>query len=474
VTPRVFVLGGGPCGLALAYELSQHNISVTVIEAAPSLGGLAQTISWGSSRMDLGPHKLFTLDEALMAKILGLRPKDAWIEHKKLSRIFMNGHYLNYPPTPIDLWKAFGTIACVGAAMDMALAKVRGVLSTTSSRTFEDDARSRVGEGLYRLFFKPLAAKIWGEPKTLDAALSKSRIQVPSVRAVIRKIFHPEKKSAWQANTYRYPRGGLSTIWETMEETIRSHQGEIILNDPLETLETSAQGHITGLKTKNGKSMNVNPENDWVISTIPISRLVQMLGPSVPERIRTKSTELRLNDLWLIFLKVKGTNTLHGNSWMFIPDPNIIFHRISTQRKFDPAMVEPDVDLLCCEVMNYPGKATDSMGEAAVTQACIHDVKKMGLIPNADVVLETRLVRLPNSYPVMTAGYQDAQKEVLEFFDQFKNLRTIGRQGAYNYIGTLDAMDTGFGAARWIIEGKNKGISWQEERDRTFFYPILD
>jgi hypothetical protein len=33
--------------------------------------------------------------------------------------------------------------------------------------------------------------------------------------------------------------------------------------------------------------------------------------------------------------------------------------------------------------------------------------------------------------------------------DHIENLRTIGRQGAFNYIGTLDAMDIGYGAARW-------------------------
>ncbi len=69
MTRRVVVLGGGPCrpGRGLR-RLSLHKIPVTLIEASDQLGGLAKTISWGSSGMDLGPHKLFTLDQDLLKK----------------------------------------------------------------------------------------------------------------------------------------------------------------------------------------------------------------------------------------------------------------------------------------------------------------------------------------------------------------------------------------------------------------------
>ena len=477
MTQRVFVLGGGPCGLALAYDLSLQKIPVKIIEASAQLGGLAKTISWGASKMDLGPHKLFTLDDALMNKVLQLLPADHWIIHPKKSRIYMKHHFLSYPPTPVDLWKTFGTLACMGAGWDMALAKVKGVLGAkpldASQRTFENDARSRVGDGLYQLFFKPLAKKIWGDPSILDEALSKSRIQVPSIRGTLRKLFSPKQKSTWQADTYRYPKDGLSSMWNSMEKTIRAGGGEFILNNPLSQIEADEQGRITTLKMADGQSIAVDPEKDWVVSTIPVGRLAKMFSKIVPPNIVKAVDELRLNDLWLVFMKVDG-NVLQDNSWMFIPDPSVIFHRVSTQRKFDPGMVEGKVDLICCEVMNYPGKDTAAMSEQDVTQRCIQGLLDMKLIASPSAVKETRFVKLPTSYPVMTVGYQNAQKEVLSFFDQFKNLRTIGRQGAYNYIGTLDAMDTGFGTARWLIDGAKDISAWKEERERTLFYPILD
>ncbi len=475
MSQHVYVLGGGPCGLALAYELSQHKIPVTVIEASDQLGGLAKTISWGQSTMDYGPHKLFTLNEELMNKVLQLRPSAMWLEHSKTSRIYMNGHYLSYPPSPLDLWKTFGTVAFLHSCWDMLLAKIHGVMGggRFGAATFENDARARVGDTLYGLFFKPLANKIWGDPIRLDETLSKSRIQVPSVRALIRNLFQRGKKSTWQANTYRYPKGGLSTLWTVMEKSIRDQGGEIILNDPVASLDTDALQRIQTLKLQSGKTFSLNPEQDWVFSTLPFARLGRMITPAVPKDIVQLTEELQLNDLWLIFMKVEG-DVLKGNAWIFAPDNSVVFHRVSTQRKFDPGMVEGNLDLICCEIMNYPGKPTATMSEAEIIQACIKGLQDMKLIDSAKVVKETRIVKLPRSYPVMTVGYQKTQTEMLEYFDRYTNLRTIGRQGAYNYIGTLDAMDTGFGAARWLLERSKGKADWQAERKRTMFYPILD
>jgi hypothetical protein len=74
----------------------------------------------------------------------------------------------------------------------------------------------------------------------------------------------------------------------------------------------------------------------------------------------------------------------------------------------------------------------------------------------------------------MTQGYEEQLHTALTYFDSFKNLRTIGRSGAYNYIGTLDAIDTGFGMARVLCDAPADRNRWLEERKRTGFYPILD
>jgi hypothetical protein len=87
-------------------------------------------------------------------------------------------------------------------------------------------------------------------------------------------------------------------------------------------------------------------------------------------------------------------------------------------------------------------------------------------------VLSQRVIRLPQSYPVFRTGYESGLAELIQSLDQFDNFRSIGRQGAFNYIGTLDAMDIGYGFADWLASGKCK--PWQQERERTNHYPVLD
>ncbi|TMG22437.1 MAG: FAD-dependent oxidoreductase, partial [Chloroflexi bacterium] len=51
---EVVVLGAGPAGLTAAYELTKHDVPVTVIEKDPSyVGGLARTVEHNGYRFDI-------------------------------------------------------------------------------------------------------------------------------------------------------------------------------------------------------------------------------------------------------------------------------------------------------------------------------------------------------------------------------------------------------------------------------------
>lgn len=73
---KVFILGGGPAGLAVADGLIDAGISFTLLEYGASLGGLARTVQWADyGSHDLGPHKIFTLNQALLRRIRAYTPR---------------------------------------------------------------------------------------------------------------------------------------------------------------------------------------------------------------------------------------------------------------------------------------------------------------------------------------------------------------------------------------------------------------
>ena len=65
------------------------------------------------------------------------------------------------------------------------IAFLKRVLFKQKIESFEDDLKSRLGIPLYSILFKPIAEKLWGEPKNLDLKLSQGRVQTPSFREII-------------------------------------------------------------------------------------------------------------------------------------------------------------------------------------------------------------------------------------------------------------------------------------------------
>src|ERR1700712_4462567 len=107
--PRVLVLGAGPAGLTAAYLLAQRGVSTTVVEAEDQVGGLAKTVERNGYRFDLGGHRFFTKArevDALWHEVLG----DEFLRRPRMSRIFWNGRFLDYPLRGPDVIRKLGPI----------------------------------------------------------------------------------------------------------------------------------------------------------------------------------------------------------------------------------------------------------------------------------------------------------------------------------------------------------------------------
>jgi protoporphyrinogen oxidase len=171
---KVIILGAGPAGLALAEKISsESNHQIILIDAGAQVGGLAQTLSWGNfGSHDLGPHKLFTINKNLEKKVHSLLPEQGWLTQIKKSRIFMNGYFLPYPPSPFSLVHVFGPIPFLKMGFSYGFSLLKSILIHTRKLTFEQDLTSRIGKELYQALFRPIALKLWGDPKTLDSKLS--------------------------------------------------------------------------------------------------------------------------------------------------------------------------------------------------------------------------------------------------------------------------------------------------------------
>ena len=78
----ILVIGGGLTGLVAAKELSAQGNQVTLIEAGPSLGGLASSFELGGEPLEKAYHHLFRTDHDILDLIdeLGIKDKLEWKE----------------------------------------------------------------------------------------------------------------------------------------------------------------------------------------------------------------------------------------------------------------------------------------------------------------------------------------------------------------------------------------------------------
>src|SRR4029077_3924095 len=100
--PRRFVvIGAGPAGLTAAYKLLELGHTPTVLEKSSVVGGLSRTERYHGYRFDMGGHRFYSKSkniQSLWSEWLG----PDLLKRRRLSRIYYNGAYFDYPLKPLN------------------------------------------------------------------------------------------------------------------------------------------------------------------------------------------------------------------------------------------------------------------------------------------------------------------------------------------------------------------------------------
>lgn len=98
---KVAVIGAGPAGLTTAYILTKKGIETHVYEAGNKVGGLAKTIELWNQKVDLGPHRFFSMDARVNNLWLEVVNSDYRVVNR-LTRILYENNFFYYPLKPLD------------------------------------------------------------------------------------------------------------------------------------------------------------------------------------------------------------------------------------------------------------------------------------------------------------------------------------------------------------------------------------
>src|SRR3954454_16623220 len=329
----IAVLGGGPAGLTAGYLLAKQGRPVIVFEAEDQVGGIAKTEVRDGYRFDLGGHRFFTkvkeVDD-LWHEVM----KEEFLKRPRMSRIYWNGKFLDYPLNGMDVIRKLGPIELIRSGLSYMWAAIK---SKGSEDNLEQWVSNRFGKRLYQHFFKTYTEKVWGVPTTeLRSEWAAQRIKGLSFMSAAKAAFFGNKGNKIKSliNEFHYPRFGPGQMWETMTDDIRRLGGDVRLGAPVSRIQIE-DGTITEVQA-NG--YRIRPSH--VISSLPLRATVAFANPEADDRVRQAAQGLRYRDFLTVALVIEGED-LFPDNWIYIHEPSVRVGRIQNYRSWSPWMV-PD------------------------------------------------------------------------------------------------------------------------------------
>jgi protoporphyrinogen oxidase len=454
VSSPFVILGGGPCGLAAAWELARAGHRPIVLEREPLVGGLcathAMTRDEGTWRFDLGGHRFVSSDERLSRWLEGLLGDDLLTQERK-SVVLHEGRRFKYPLDARDLVANLGFAENARALAGYAVEKARRAVRPRADVTFEDWVVARFGRPLYDAFFGPYTQKLWGiPPARISADWAAERISLLSLGdAALRLAGLRDAPVRTYARRYRYPRFGMGQLYDQLAAEVVRLGGEVRRGAHVTGLETSGD-RVTAVRFHDAHGPERLPVRE-LLSTIALPELAHALGTTGDRRVERASRALQFRSL--VFLNVAlRRERVSENTWMYVASGGLRISRIQEPKRRSPSMAPEGRTSMMLEI---PCNAGDDVWTADVATLKARFSRELAVLGFAiDDAIDAFVARVEHGYPVYHVGYDDDRRALLGAVERFVNVRTAGRQGLFRYVFMDAAMQMGIEAARQMASGE--------------------
>lgn len=456
----VAIIGAGPAGLTAAFKLSRRGMKVTVYEAGNGVGGMAKTISLWGQRVDLGPHRFFSGDRRVNELWLEAVGKDYSIV-SRLTRVYYRKTFFDYPLTVGNALRGLGFVEAIRCILSYMKARL---LPERDESTFESWVSNRFGKRLFSIFFKSYSEKLWGiSCKELDADFAKQRVKKLSLFEAVKSAVMGNRGTRHKTlqDEFAYPHFGAGLVYERLAEDITKHGGEINLNTRVKAVRPpQVPGGKPVLELEEGGQLTF----DHVVSTMPISVLVERMGAS--EAIRQHARALKFRNTILVYLRIEGPSPF-PDQWIYVHAPDLQTGRITNFRNWVPGITKGQKDaILCLEYWCYDQDEIWVRDELSLVKLATDEVYKTSLVP-AGSVKAGKVVRVPNCYPVYATGYRAHLAPIEQYLSAQDGLSVIGRYGAFKYNNQDHSILMGLLAAENIADGKQHNL-WAINTDYEY------
>lgn len=445
---KILVLGGGPCGLSAAWELSRYGHDVTVIEKESRVGGLCITNEYKGYRFDLGGHRFISKNKELVENVCNMMGNELLTAQRK-SVILLQGKTFEYPLSAKDIFLKMDLWTNLKAFTSYVIAAISRVIFRKKDISFEDWIVNRFGRTLYNFFFGPYTEKLWGiSPKLISTDWASQRISLLNLKDVIFRLFKLKKGTPrTYAKGYFYPKKGIGQMFDIMSEEISKMGGRIILNATVSGIQISKNGVESICYTQYGAAKTI--DCDAVISTIPLPDLIKAFPGYQVQDVIHHTASLKFRSVRFLNILVDLPD-ISDNTWMYVSEGKYITTRIQEPKRRSPFSAPEGKTSVMLEIpCNENDEIWNCSGESLLKR-CLADLKELG-IDIQDKVIDYFTTSVIHGYPVYSLDYAMHRQKLFDFLDQYENLITCGRQGTFRYIFMDTAMEMGITAAQNLM-----------------------
>jgi protoporphyrinogen oxidase len=170
---------------------------------------------------------------------------------------------------------------------------------------------------------------------------------------------------------------------------------------------------------------------DNLISTIPLSELIRLSGQSQLQEPAARGLLYSTSNIFGIGLRGKPRDELATKCWMYFPENNCPFYRVTVFSNYSPNNV-PDIKQhwsLMAEVSESAHKPVD---HARLMEQVIEGLLATRLIERREDIVSTWKYRAVHGYPTPGLQRDAALAELLPFFEA-KRVYSRGRFGLWKY-----------------------------------------
>ena len=303
---KIAVIGAGPMGLAVAYELSKQGKQVDVYEYDDRIGGMSAHFDFDGLSIERYYHFVCRPDDALFELLdeLNMREQLHWVNTRM--GYYYNGKMYRWgDPVSLLTFPKLGLLSRLRYGLHMFLSSKR------HKDNWQDldklDAVSWLKKGSGDKAFQVL----WERLFKLKFHHFTNNLSAAWIWARIRRVGQ-SRTSVFQ-ESLGYIKHGSATLLNRLQIEIEQRGGRILLNMPVNAI-LSDNNKITGVRTAAGEY-----HYDQVISTIPL-QYVPQLAPQLPATHLAQYKQVQ--NIGVVCLIYKLKKAISPYFWLNVSDPD--------------------------------------------------------------------------------------------------------------------------------------------------------